>query len=144
MAKENLIQYSISSSVGFEDSLSPEIMTTYVLEIGQSWAATIQLSEYPELKNFDWMLISSLIVDTDKRRKRFGTRLMKKAMDDATAQGKGAYLMVYMNNEPALSLYQKLGFRIIRDYYYKDNPNGLYVMVYGDGDTDQLMHINFS
>ena len=69
---------------------------------------------------------------------------MKKAMDEATAQGKGAYLMVYMNNEPALNLYQKLGFHIIRDYYYKDDPNGLYVMVYGDSDTDQLMHINFN
>ena len=34
MAKENLIQYSISSSIGFGDSLSPEIITTYVLEIG--------------------------------------------------------------------------------------------------------------
>ena len=143
MLDDMLIRNSINP-IGFGDSMTPEINKSFILESNGKWAATIQLSEYPELENFDWMLISSLIVDTDNRRKGLGTRLMKKAMDEVTAQGKGAYLMVYMNNEPALNLYQKLGFRIIRDYYYKDDPNGLYVMAYGDGDTDQLMHINFS
>ena len=143
MLDEMLIQSSVNP-ISFGDSMTPEINKSFILESNGKWAATIQLSEYPELKNFDWMLISSLIVDTDKRRNGLGTRLMKKAMDEATAQRKGAYLMVYMNNEPALNLYQKLGFHIIRDYYYKDDPNGLYVMVYGDSDTDQLMHINFN
>ena len=143
MLDEMLIRSSVNP-ISFGDSMTPEINKSFIIESNGKWVATIQLSEYPELENFDWMLISSLIVDTDKRRNGLGTRLMKKAMDEATAQGKGAYLMVYMNNEPALNLYQKLGFHIIRDYYYKDDPNGLYVMVYGDGDTDQLMHINFS
>lgn len=143
MLDEMLIRSSVNQ-ISFGDSMTPEINKSFIIESNGKWAATIQLSEYPELENFDWMLISSLIVDTDKRCNGLGTRLMKKAMDEATAQGKGAYLMVYMNNEPALNLYQKLGFHIIRDYYYKDDPNGLYVMVYGDSDTDQLMHINFN
>ena len=142
MTEEILIRNSINP-IGFGDSLTAEINKSFIMEVDGAWVGTVQLSEYPELEDFDWMFISSLIVDDQFRRRGYGTALMKKAMSEAESNGKGSYLMVYQDNDGAIKLYEKLGFRIVREYYYDNDPNGFYVMAIGFGSTNQLMEISF-
>jgi ribosomal protein S18 acetylase RimI-like enzyme len=66
--------------------------------------------------------IFDIVIDTDHRGQGLGTRLMEALL--AWGQGRNAhtvYLQVMCNNEPALRLYEKLGFEEKYQYWYRIN-----------------------
>ena len=67
--------------------------------------------------------IFDIVIDPDYRGQGHGTRLMNALL--AWGQGHGArtaYLQVMCNNEPALRLYEKLGFEECYQYWYRIKP----------------------
>ena len=67
--------------------------------------------------------IFDIVIDPDHRGQGHGTGLMKALLAWGHAQGaQTAYLQVMCNNEPALQLYEKLGFRERYQYWYRIKP----------------------
>jgi ribosomal protein S18 acetylase RimI-like enzyme len=68
----------------------------------------------------DYLGIFDIVIDPDYRGQGHGTRLMNALL--AWGQGSGAhtaYLQVMCDNEPALRLYEKLGFLEKYQYWYR-------------------------
>ena len=64
--------------------------------------------------------IFDIVIDLEYRKRGYGSRLMEAVF--AWGQGRGAhtaYLQVMCNNEPALHLYEKLGFEERYQYWYR-------------------------
>ncbi len=64
-------------------------------------------------------------VETDSRHRRqgYGTALVCTLLDWGKSQGAGlAYLQTEPENEPALRLYDKLGFQELYRYWYRNQP----------------------
>ena len=75
------------------------------------------------------ILIHSLFVDENHRRKGIATNLIKTSMENARKVYKDAYfsLHVMVTNENAIKLYKKLGFKITKelpDFYLWIIPKG--------------------
>lgn len=87
------------------------------------------------LSNFGFNFVKkghvvSIAVLEEHRYKGLGAALLEESMKKMKDNGcSEIYLEVRVNNEPALKLYKKLGFSIIRTipYYYSDGENA-YVM----------------
>ena len=76
--------------------------------------------------------VLSVAVDKDYRRRGIGTRLMLQAEENLT-RDRGVdlmYLEVRVSNEPAISLYKKLGYSIL----------GVISRYYADGEDAYLMY----
>jgi ribosomal-protein-alanine N-acetyltransferase len=74
--------------------------------------------------------IVSVAVLPEHQRKGIGKALVEKALEGMLDYGAGeTYLEVRISNEPAIDLYKKLGFNIIRRIvgYYRDGEDA-YVM----------------
>jgi len=70
------------------------------------------------LKN-QYIGLFEIITARNKRRRGFGKELILNILDWGKKQGATkAYLQVVMNNEAALNLYSKLGFKEIYQYFY--------------------------
>ncbi|MGD9676324.1 MAG: GNAT family N-acetyltransferase [Candidatus Bipolaricaulia bacterium] len=70
-----------------------------------------------------WLGIFDVIVDEGERRRGYGEHLMHGLL--AWGRGVGAqraYLQVMLTNEPAITLYDKLGFRETYRYWYRVKP----------------------
>ncbi len=64
--------------------------------------------------------IFDIVIDPDHRGQGHGTRLMEALLAWGEQAGaKASYLQVMCNNEPALCLYEKLGFEEKYQYWYK-------------------------
>jgi ribosomal protein S18 acetylase RimI-like enzyme len=64
-----------------------------------------------------------IVTDPHQRSQGYGTQLVLNLLAWAKQRGaKKAYLQVMLNNEPALKLYAKLGFREIYQYWYRVWP----------------------
>lgn len=71
--------------------------------------------------------IVSLAVDKEQRRQGIALAMMEEALKRMRATGlKECFLEVRVTNEPAIKLYEKLGFRIIKSIsgYYSDGTDG--------------------
>ncbi|MDG6930221.1 MAG: ribosomal protein S18-alanine N-acetyltransferase [Nitrososphaerota archaeon] len=87
------------------------------------------------LSNFGFNFVKkghvvSIAVIEEHRNKGLGTALLQESMNKMKENGcSEIYLEVRITNEPALKLYKKLGFSIIRtiSYYYSDGESA-YVM----------------
>ena len=73
--------------------------------------------------------IGNIAVHPDYRKKGVATKLLNELLKDSKKEhGTNNYLLeVRISNEPAISLYKKLGFEelVVRKHYYK-NPDGTY------------------
>ena len=68
----------------------------------------------------DWLGVFDVVVDGGERRRGHGERLMRALMGWGRGHGaERAYLQVMLSNAPALSLYEKLGFREAYQYWYR-------------------------
>jgi tRNA threonylcarbamoyl adenosine modification protein YeaZ/ribosomal-protein-alanine acetyltransferase len=78
---------------------------------------------------FDELHINSLAVEVARRRHGVARDLLRRVMRDATAAGaRAATLEVRRSNEPALALYEGLGFKVEavrRDYYQEPREDAL-------------------
>lgn len=75
--------------------------------------------------------VVSLAVDKLRRRQGIGYELMQEVLRRMkAAELKECFLEVRVNNEPAIKLYEKLGFKVARraSAYYSDGTDG-YIMV---------------
>ena len=64
--------------------------------------------------------IFDVVIDPDHRGQGYGTRLMDALLVWGVQQGaNAAYLQVMCDNEPALGLYEKLGFQEKYQYWYR-------------------------
>ena len=64
--------------------------------------------------------IFDIVIAPDHRGQGHGTRLINALLAWGQAQGaQTAYLQVMCNNEPALRLYEKLGFQEKYQYWYR-------------------------
>ncbi len=67
-----------------------------------------------------WLGIFDVVVDRDERRRGHGERLVRGLSSWGRKIGAGrAYLQVMLSNEPALALYEKLGFSEAYPYWYR-------------------------
>jgi ribosomal protein S18 acetylase RimI-like enzyme len=67
-----------------------------------------------------WLGIFDVVVEQDERRRGHGERLMQGLLSWGREMGaEQAYLQVMLSNAPALSLYEKLGFREAYRYWYR-------------------------
>ena len=68
----------------------------------------------------NWLGVFDVVVDETRRRQGLGERLMRGLMAwGRERDAKRAYLQVMLSNAPALSLYDKLGFREVYRYWYR-------------------------
>ena len=99
---------------------------------------------YDDIKNFDWINIAD--VDTNKKYQGQGhaTRLLNTLIRDMKKKhpSMGLYLLVKVDNEPAIGLYKKTGFKVLK---MQDSKKGkFYIMYQGNADIEQLKKQNFS
>ena len=92
--------------------------------------------------------IPNVILRTTKRqRKGYALALLTKMLEDLKKKypKKGYYLLVMSDNIPAIRLYQKLGFRSIREVYNTATKERTQytVMAKGQSNIDQLMKVQF-
>ena len=107
----------------YELSLPEEIGMSYVAEVEEKVAGYIFLHIFDE-----GIHIVNIAVRKDMRKQGIGTLLLQKA--EEIAKNKNVPLLVLEvreNNLPAISLYKKHGFFVLRkiDGYYSDGENAL-------------------
>ncbi|MCB0162833.1 MAG: GNAT family N-acetyltransferase [Anaerolineae bacterium] len=72
------------------------------------------------VRDGDWVGLFDIVTDTSQRGKGFGQKLISSLLAWGIQRGaRSAYLQVMLNNEAALKLYAKLGFREIYRYWYR-------------------------
>ena len=95
------------------------------------------------IKNFDWILLSDLETEPKYRGKGLATKLINSLCDDVFKNtDKGVYLFVKTDNYTAINLYNKLGFKAIKQYHLKDG--NYIIMAKGNADMSQLDKMKFS
>jgi len=87
------------------------------------------LTPIEKLKNLsplglrDYLFINYVCVDKDYRRKGIGSKLIKKCIETAKKENKNLLLTVNIDNNQALNLYNKFGFRKHSNIKLKDSEN---------------------
>lgn len=96
-----------------------------------------------KIKNFDWVLLANLETKPEYRGNGLATKLINALYNDITKNtNKGIYLFVRTNNKTAISLYNKLNFKVVKKYTLKDGE--YIIMAKGTADISQFNNMNFS
>ena len=80
---------------------------------------------------FDSATIAQIAIDPAYQRQHLGSKLMEEILKDATAKKvRTITLEVRKNNEKAVKLYQKYGFKqiLIKEKYYSNGDDALYMI----------------
>ena len=80
---------------------------------------------------FDSATIAQIAVDPVYQRKHLGSELLEELLKDASAKKvRTITLEVRKNNEKAVNLYQKYGFKtsLVKEKYYSNGDDALYMM----------------
>lgn len=99
---------------------------------------------YNDIPNFDWINIAGV----ETKEKYRGSGYAKILLDIIHADLKlkypnmGFYLLTKVHNQPAISLYKKCGYNILKKQ--KGDSGDFYVMYRGDADISQLISKNFN
>ena len=107
------------------------------------WISRLRYYIYNDMPNFNWINIADVDTNEKYRHRGYMTILLNELINDMHAQypTMGLYLLVRTENIPAIKLYEKLGFKILK---IQASDNGeFYVMYLGDGDINQLKNTNF-
>lgn len=96
------------------------------------------------MNNFDWVLIAD--VDTNPQYRKIGlaSKLLNEIYKDVRKESsntKGIYVFVRQNNKNAIALYEKLKFKIIKEYKLSDGD--YFIMAKGSADRKQFDNMNF-
>jgi len=68
----------------------------------------------------DYIGIFNIFVNPEFRRNGFGEEIINTIIDIGRKEGaEEAYLQVELNNHPAISLYNKIGFNVLYKYWYR-------------------------
>ena len=103
--------------------------------------ATASIFDYRN-KDFDWILIADVFTDPEYRKTGLASSLVDKIYRDyCVGKHVGAYLLAKVDNYPAIHMYRKLGFRILKTCKVKDKL--YYVYIKGSADTEQLDKTDF-
>lgn len=95
-------------------------------------------------KGFDWILIANVETKPEYRGMGLASKLIDQFCTDSKTKfaGKGLYLLVKEDNDPAIHLYKKKGSKIAKKYKMKD---GMYLVMYkGSADKNQLINTNYN
>lgn len=72
----------------------------------------------------DWLGLFEVVVAEDKRRQGWGIELTSSLLEWGYSQGaRRAFLQVVVENDPAIALYERLGFRKLYRYWYRRTPD---------------------
>lgn len=93
------------------------------------------------IPGFDWILIADVETLPSQRGKGYASSIIDKIEFDID-KNKGLYLFVKDNNENAINLYEKKGFKTIRGYNLSNGNH--FIMVKGDADEKQFDKMRFS
>lgn len=119
----------------------------YNLYIDGNKVSTATAYTFDDVDNFDWILLADITTFKKYQRKGYALALLTKMLEDLKKRypKKGYYLLVKSDNIPAIKLYQKLGFRSIRELYDTETKERTQytVMVKGQSNINQLMKAQF-
>lgn len=92
--------------------------------------------------NFDWILIADVETDPDYRHQGLASSLVDEIYKNyCVGKPIGAYLVVRVNNYPAIQMYKKLGFHIVK--VCEIDKEKYYVYAKGAADKNQLKKMEF-
>lgn len=94
-----------------------------------------------KIENFDWVLLANIQTNKKYRGQGLATRIINKACNDILKPNKGVYLFVRDTNDNAISLYKKLGFKLVKKYTLQDGE--YLIMAKGNADKNQFNDMNF-
>ena len=99
---------------------------------------------YDDIKNFDWINLADIITEPEYRGQGYASKLLPILISDLNKRypDMGLYLLVAVDNLPAIKLYTNNGFKSLRTYKLRNR--NYYVMYRGDVDISQLMNTKFS
>jgi N-acetylglutamate synthase len=70
-----------------------------------------------------WIGLYDIVTASTYRRQGFGEEVVRGLISWGARQGvRKAYLQVMLNNAPALRLYEKIGFNLLYEYWYRVKP----------------------
>jgi len=96
-----------------------------------------------KIKDFDWVLMANLDTKPEFRGQGLATKILNSLYDDISHNtNKGIYLFVKVDNENAINLYKKLGYKTVKTYTLDDGD--YLIMAKGKADIKQLTRMNFS
>lgn len=95
-----------------------------------------------DIKGFDWLLMADVETSEEYRGRGLATKLIKQVENDISNNKKGIYLLVESTNKPAISLYDKNGFDVLKTYDLKGKT--YYIMIKGRADRNQFKNMDFS
>lgn len=111
---------------------SPESRAAHLRRLRYSPLPQFRLSAWQDdsllgiglsMREDEWTGLFDLRVDAGRRRQGYGRALCRYLMEQARLWGsEHAWLAVEAENEPAVRLYQSLGFREAYRYWYREGP----------------------
>jgi ribosomal-protein-alanine N-acetyltransferase len=128
---------------------TPWSLAMFVLELSKPGGICLAMVEDDELIAYlvcsrydDVLHLMNVAVDPERRRRRIATELIEHLLREA---GPGARytLEVRVSNRPAVSMYERFGFRSagLRRRYYHDNGEDALIMWYETASDDRALSL---
>lgn len=118
----------------------------YLIKDKNKIISKIGFTDYSkDIKGFNWILLYNIDTDPDYRGQGLCTKLLNEISNDIDTN-KGLYLCVRTDNDTAISVYKKNGFKVLKKTSIANGSNtahDFYVMYKGNGNIKKLNSVNF-